>query len=71
MATPIGVKDGTVDIGVPVPLFKPRIVGGGRAYPIIHQYDVASDGRFLINVVVGDTPASPLTLLLNWKPEGD
>ena len=71
MAAPIGVKDGAVDPGVPVGLFKPRIVGGGRAYPIIHQYDVARDGRFLINVRVGDTPASPLTLLLNWKPNGD
>ena len=71
MAAPIGVKDGTVTRGTPVPLFQTRIVGGGRAYPIIHQYDVTRDGRFLINVRVGDTPASPLTLLLNWKPPGE
>ena len=71
MAAAIGVKDGTLDPGVPVGLFKPRIVGGGRAYPIIYQYDVTPDGRFLINVRVGGTPASPLTLLLNWRPNGE
>ena len=70
MAAPIGMNDGTVDPGFPVVLFKTRIVGGGRAYPIVHQYDVAPDGRFLINVRVGGTPASPLTLLLNWKSNG-
>jgi Tol biopolymer transport system component len=71
MAVPINVKDGTLEAGVPVGLFKPRLVGGGRAYPIIHQYAVAPDGRFLMNVVVGDAPTSPLTVLLNWKPNRD
>ena len=71
MAAPISVKDGTATPGAPVVLFQTRIVGGGRAYPIIPQYDVTADGRFLINVRVGDTPASPLTLLWNWKPNGD
>ena len=71
MAAAIGMKDGAVEPGVPVGLFKPRIVGGGRAYPIVHQYDVRRDGRFLINVRVGGTPASPLTLLLNWKANGE
>jgi hypothetical protein len=32
-----------------------------------HQYDVAADGRFLINVDV-ELSATPITLLLNWKP---
>jgi len=31
-----------------------------------HQYDVAADGRFLINIAEPDT--TPITLLLNWKP---
>ena len=32
-------------------------------------FDVAPDGRFLINVEAGSgTP--PITLLLNWKPTG-
>ena len=67
MAVPINVKDGTLEAGIPVGLFKPRLVGGGRVYPIIHQYAVAPDGRFLMNVVVDDAPTAPLTVLLNWR----
>jgi hypothetical protein len=33
------------------------------------QYDVAPDGRFLINTVLDSAPA-PITLLQNWQPEG-
>ena len=32
------------------------------------QYDVASDGRFLINTVL-DSAAAPITLIQNWQPE--
>ena len=32
------------------------------------QYDVAADGRFLINTVLEDA-AAPITLLMNWNPE--
>ena len=32
------------------------------------QYDVAPDGRFLINTVL-DSAAAPITLLQNWNPE--
>ena len=32
-----------------------------------HQYDVTTDGRFLVNVD-SDSSATPITLLLNWKP---
>jgi len=32
-----------------------------------HEYAVSRDGRFLINAVL-DNAASPITLLLNWKP---
>jgi hypothetical protein len=31
------------------------------------QYDVAPDGRFLINTEL-DSAAAPITLLMNWKP---
>ena len=30
------------------------------------QYDVASDGRFLMNVPVEEDASAPLTLILNW-----
>ena len=33
------------------------------------QYDVTRDGRFLINTVL-DEAAAPITLLMNWDPEG-
>jgi hypothetical protein len=33
------------------------------------QYDVAADGRVLINETTEDASASPITLLLNWKPQ--
>jgi eukaryotic-like serine/threonine-protein kinase len=68
MAAPLGVKEGVLEAGVPVPLFPTRIVGGGRPYPISYHYDVAADGRFLINVETAEAVTSPLTLLLNWKP---
>ena len=32
------------------------------------QYDLAPDGRFLINAVLDSTTA-PITLLMNWNPE--
>jgi eukaryotic-like serine/threonine-protein kinase len=34
----------------------------------LNHPQVAPDGRFLINVTIDDTNASPITLLLNWKP---
>ena len=33
------------------------------------QYDVAPDGRFLINVE-SESSSPPITLLMNWNPEG-
>ena len=69
MGVPISMKAGALDRGVPAELFKTRIVGAGRPVTINFNYDVAADGRFLINVVTAEVPASPLTLLLNWKPK--
>ena len=31
-----------------------------------HQYDVAKDGRFLVNSLVDGIAATPLTLVVNW-----
>src|ERR1700687_1601066 len=33
------------------------------------RYDVAPDGRFLINTEL-DNAAAPITLLMNWNPAG-
>jgi serine/threonine protein kinase/Tol biopolymer transport system component len=59
--------DVALDIGAPVPLFTPGLLNG----PVVGvgfraQYDVARDGRFLLNVPVGDPPPSPIAVVLNW-----
>jgi hypothetical protein len=46
-----------------------RIVGGGEEVAAqARQYDVAPDGRFLINTEL-DSAAAPITLLQNWQPD--
>jgi hypothetical protein len=69
MAVPIVTQGGMLDPGTPVTLFQTRIAGGG-ANPLRQQYDVAPDGRFLINVITDVTSeVPPITLLQNWSPE--
>jgi len=68
MAVPITTQGATLSPGAPVMLFQTRIVGGGT-WPNKTEYDVSRDGRFLINVTAEDATASPITLLLNWKPK--
>ena len=65
MATPIAASGATIEPGTPVALFQTRIYGGGVDVNTGAQYDVSSDGRFLINTVLEDA-ASPITLLQNW-----
>jgi hypothetical protein len=31
-------------------------------------YDVGIDGRFLVNHLLVDVTASPITVVVNWKP---
>jgi dipeptidyl aminopeptidase/acylaminoacyl peptidase len=68
MAVSIRATLTTLEAGAPTPLFQTRRLGGGlNVIGRSHQYDVARDGRFLINVeAASSTP--PITLLLNWKP---
>ena len=68
MAAPITVTGTTFEPGAPVVLFPTHIYGGGVDAQLGRQYDVAPDGRFLINTVP-DTAAAPITLLMNWNPE--
>ncbi len=65
MAVTVTVTGATVEPGAPMRLFPTRI-GGGVDAPG-RQYDVAPDGRFLINTEL-DTAAAPITLLQNWTP---
>ena len=67
MAAPITVTGATLEPGAPVVLFPMRIVGGAEMF-LGRQYDVAPDGRFLINTELpGDV--APITLIQNWDPE--
>ncbi len=58
----------TFESAVPTALFTARIYGGGVDTQQGRNYDVAKDGRFLVNMVVG-SPTTPITLIQNWNPE--
>ena len=67
MAAPMTVRGGALQPGPPTALFRTQIVyrgvspiGAGR------QYDVAPDGRFLLNVSTADASSSAITILVNW-----
>jgi Tol biopolymer transport system component len=68
MAAPITVTGATLAPGAPEVLFPTHIVGGGVDVQQGRQYDIAPDGRFLINTEL-DSAAAPITLLQNWNPE--
>ena len=54
----------------PAALFPVRIAGGTLSRFNRQQYAVSSDGqRFLVNLAADEGPASPITLILNWKPK--
>ena len=63
MAVGITARDGFVAPTSPKVLFAVNISHAS----VRPQYDVSCDGRFLINTEVADN-ATPITLLLNWKP---
>jgi Tol biopolymer transport system component len=72
MAAPVKLSpDGqSLETGTPAALFPVRIAGGPLPGPNKQQYAVSSDGqRFLVNLAVDEGGASPITLILNWKPE--
>jgi hypothetical protein len=66
MAAPIAVTGSTLEPGSPVRLFRASVYGGGVDNAQRRQYDVAPDGRFLINTELDN--AAPITLLQNWNP---
>jgi Tol biopolymer transport system component len=71
MAVPIAGSGTKLTPGTPVRLFQPRIYGGGNAANFyLQQYDVSKDGRFLVNISVGEAVATPITLILNWTGKG-
>jgi dipeptidyl aminopeptidase/acylaminoacyl peptidase len=70
MAVPIALprNSGPVEAGTPVPLFVTRL-GGAIQVTSRQQYLVSRDGsRFLMNTILEGAAASPITLILNWRP---
>jgi Tol biopolymer transport system component len=68
MAAPITTRGAALEPGTPTVLFQTRIFGGGVENGQGRQFDVTSDGRFLINTVLDDASATPITLIQNWDP---
>jgi Tol biopolymer transport system component len=67
MAVAVIATASAFDAAAPVPLFEPRMFGGGTNPDLGRQYDVSRDGRFLVNIAL-DAEAAPITILQNWKP---
>jgi len=70
MAVSVSTTGVRPEVGTPSALFQTRILFGGTS-PVgtSWQYDVAPDGRFLINVTVGDAATPPITVIQNWTPK--
>jgi hypothetical protein len=67
MAAPITVHGASVEPGLPTALFQTRIMGGGTSrIALTRQFDVAHDGRFLINTLTDSSTSSPITIIENW-----
>ncbi len=70
MAVPIRMSSDnkTVDPGVPVGLFTTN-VGSAVMLKYRQQYMVSNDGQsFVMNSAIEGGDASPITVILNWKP---
>ena len=68
MAVSIVTTGPAPERGEPMALFRPHIVYGGTVTPgVQQQYDVAPDGRFLINVTPGDAVTPPITVIQHWQ----
>jgi serine/threonine protein kinase len=68
MAATLTQAGKTLQPGPPLALFQSRINGGGLDVNTGgRQFDVAPDGRFLINTLQQNV-ATSITLLQNWKP---
>ena len=71
MAVPIRMPAGgsTVEAGVPRALFA-TTMRQHRRIAYRQQYLVSADGQsFVLNSAVTEGSASPITVILNWKPK--
>ena len=67
-AVPVRLDSDRVDVGTPMPLFAPGLIGPIPRSPYARHYIVSRDGqRFLVNTRKEVT--LPITVILNWKPK--
>jgi hypothetical protein len=66
MMAPIAASATDVQAGTPVTIFRPSLFGSGTDVNLGRQWDLASDGRFLANVVRDVT--SSLVFVQHWSP---
>jgi dipeptidyl aminopeptidase/acylaminoacyl peptidase len=64
MTVPVAVQGAALAPGTPETLFQTLIPSN----PLRPQYDVARDGRFLVDTEAEATSTEPIHLLLNWRP---
>jgi Tol biopolymer transport system component len=64
MAVLVAIQGSALAPGTPEALFQTHMPSA----PYRPQYDVARDGRFLIDTEAETTSSEPIHLLLNWKP---
>ena len=70
VTVPIAFSGGTLLPGTPMVRFLDPHPGWRRRCGPGTAYDVAPDGRFLINTVIEDVDA-PITLLQHWRHESN
>ena len=62
---------GTFSGGAPTALFGTQLAVGGNVgiggFISAAEYDVARDGRFLLNVAAGDGATAPIAILQHWR----
>ena len=67
MSVAVKTSGAEFEYSAPKALFKTRMLARSRLY---HEYDVTADGqRFLIGTLIGESKATPPTVILNWTAE--
>jgi hypothetical protein len=68
MAASVAGRGAAFEVGAVRPLFEARFrTENYLGYGVGAVYDVARDGRFLVNVAASDQPAeTPITVVTNW-----
>ena len=65
MVASITASGATFAAATPVALFPTRLASAGNRK---QQYAVSRDGRFLLNQLMESSSATPITLIMNWRP---